>query len=296
MNPSRPPRDRVLVTGALGPAGASLCRQLRDRGVDVLGVDMAEQVGGGMRTRRVPAAGDSSFVPALMRIVRDEHADLLIPTVSEELPVLAMLAETRPTTGARIEVGPAAGVSIANDKWLTYLRLAEAGVEVPRSVLPGDLDDEVARWLGDTVVAKPRVGRGGRDVSVHRGPPPGGLDDAVIVQEFVPGTEYAPNLYLGAERAVAVVLEKTALAHGTVGNAVEVRRLDAEQAPDVTDVALRAARALGLTGAVDLDIRRRADGVPVVLEVNARCGANSAYAPEVLDAVLDTLLARAAVS
>ena len=33
-------------------------------------------------------------------------------------------------------------------------------------------------------------------------------------------------------------------------------------------------------------LRRRADGVPVVLEVNARFGANSAHAPELLDAAL----------
>jgi carbamoyl-phosphate synthase large subunit len=45
-------------------------------------------------------------------------------------------------------------------------------------------------------------------------------------------------------------------------------------------------RSLDLVGPVDIDVRRRADGRPVVLEVNARFGANSAWAPEVLDAVL----------
>ena len=37
-------------------------------------------------------------------------------------------------------------------------------------------------------------------------------------------------------------------------------------------------------------MRRRADGVPVVLEINARFGANSAHAPEVLDRLLDEYL------
>jgi carbamoyl-phosphate synthase large subunit len=41
-----------------------------------------------------------------------------------------------------------------------------------------------------------------------------------------------------------------------------------------------------LTGPVDVDIRRLADGTPVVLEVNARFGANSTYAPELLDMAL----------
>lgn len=286
----------ILVTGALGPAGRSLCRQLRDRGVDVVGVDMADFETGHCRTRRVPAAIDKHFVPALMRVADEENASLLIPTVSEELPVLAVLAATRTGTGPRIEVGPAGGVFTANDKWLTHQTLGRVGVEVPRSALPYGIDAEVAKWLGDTVVVKPRIGRGGRDVSVHSRAPLESLDDSMIVQEFIPGTEYAPNLYLSPGQDVVVVLEKTALAHGIVGNAVAVRRLEADQAPDVADLALRAARALGLTGPVDMDIRRRANGVPVVLEINARFGANSAHAPEVIDAVLNAAMVHAAVS
>lgn len=40
-----------------------------------------------------------------------------------------------------------------------------------------------------------------------------------------------------------------------------------------------------------MDIRRDADGTPVVLEVNSRFGANSASAPELLAAVLAEWLA-----
>jgi carbamoyl-phosphate synthase large subunit len=40
---------------------------------------------------------------------------------------------------------------------------------------------------------------------------------------------------------------------------------------------------------LDIDIRRRSDGIPVVLEINARFGANIRYAPEVLEAVLHAL-------
>jgi carbamoyl-phosphate synthase large subunit len=83
-----------------------------------------------------------------------------------------------------------------------------------------------------------------------------------------------------------VVVEKTELAHGNVGNAVATRRAEAGEAVDVGNVAMAAVRSLGLTGPVDVDVRRRADGTPVVLEVNARFGANSEQAPELLDAVL----------
>ena len=83
-----------------------------------------------------------------------------------------------------------------------------------------------------------------------------------------------------------VVLEKTELKEGIVGNAKSVRRVDAT---DVSDLAAAAARTVGLSGPLDIDIRRRSDGVPVVLEINARFGANIRHAPEVLEAVLNVL-------
>ena len=47
-------------------------------------------------------------------------------------------------------------------------------------------------------------------------------------------------------------------------------------------LAVKACHALKLKGPIDLDVRRMADGHPVVLEVNARFGANSSLAPELL--------------
>lgn len=281
------------MTGVLGPAGRSLRRQLRELGVDVIGVDMAIDPGSDHTFRRIPAATDRDFVPELLRVAHEEGVDLLIPTVSEELPVLGILAATRHHPVApplRIQIASPVAIAIADDKWLTYRALAQAGVPVPRSALPSAMERELHALRDATLLTKPRIGRGGRGISLHRGLPGGlsgePLSDSVIVQEFVPGTEYAPNLFLSATEEVVVVLEKTTLAHGTTGNAVEVRRLAADAAPDVADLAVRAALALALTGPVDLDIRRRADGVPVVLEVNARFGTNSAYAPEILEAVL----------
>jgi carbamoyl-phosphate synthase large subunit len=46
---------------------------------------------------------------------------------------------------------------------------------------------------------------------------------------------------------------------------------------------------VGLNGPLDIDIRRKGDGIPVVLEINARFGANIRYAPEILDAVIRQL-------
>jgi len=145
----------------------------------------------------------------------------------------------------------------------------------------------VAANLGWPCLGKPRVGRGGRGVTVYHKQDweaITALDDRFILQEFAPGTDYAPNVYLdGTGHAVVVVLEKTRLKEGIVGNALEVQRVDT---PDVAALAVSAGRALGFRGPLDVDVRRRAAGLPVVLEINARFGANLAHAPEVLDAML----------
>ncbi|MFK3981591.1 ATP-grasp domain-containing protein [Micromonospora sp. NPDC050397] len=276
---------RLLVTGAAGPAGRALLAALVNRGVTAVGVDMAPGGCGPDGIESVPAATDESFLPELLAVAARHRVDLIVPTVTEELPVLAPLAAraNRPW----VLVGTAEAVAIADDKWRTAQVLAGAGVAVPRSVLPGVLTAPALRgYLGTPYLSKPRHGRGGRGVRVHdgtEGPPPGSDD---VLQEFVPGTEYAVDLFTDPHGRVEalVVLRKTTLARGRVGNGLRVTR---DHCPDVADLARSAVRAIGLTGPADLDIRRRRDGSPVVLEVNARFGAHSGEAPEVLDALLD---------
>jgi carbamoylphosphate synthase large subunit len=203
----------------------------------------------------------------LAALVERQHADLVIPTVSEELVPLARQQDPR------VVVGPAEAVAVADDKWLTYLRLFDVGIAVPRSCLGGE------GLSGVEVISKPRVGRGGRGFVIHRDGPPH-LDRSRIVQELVPGTEYVVNLYLtddashDATNDVVDVLEKTE------------DGIHRTRAPDVAALAWSAAAAVGLRGPVDIDVRRRADGRPVVLDVNARFGAHSAHTPAVLDRLL----------
>lgn len=329
----------LLITGAGGPAGSSLGAQLAARGRTptavsrliagpsrVIGVDMAmpqpEVATLFDDFLLVPRADDPAFLPVVRAIVRRHGVDVVVPTVQEELPLFAAIGDL---LGARVVIGPSAGVALAQDKLFTMWALRSAGVSVPcfaaaedvtwdvvadvtadvtgdaTADATGDVAKDVTTapdgepggptWVGGLpLVVKPRTSRGGRGVRV--------VDDAAewgqieqagpghIVQSFAAGAEYAVQVYVspGSGEVTAVVLAKTALKQGRVGNAAGVRRSQADE--DVAAVAVAAVDALGLVGPVDVDVRRTDDGTPVVLEVNARFGANSAHAPELLDSVL----------
>jgi carbamoylphosphate synthase large subunit len=257
-----------------------------ERGCRVVGTDMRVLTPPGIEFHTVPPANAPGFLSAIHMISSSEHVDLIIPTVSEELPVFARGWNWQEEVP--VLVSSAEAISIADDKYLTATRLNSKGVAVPRFSLPSQVHSaqELGEKIGWPCISKPRVGRGGREVTWHPEqdwPTISRLKDGFILQEFAAGTDYAPNVYLGRNgEVVVIVLEKTELKEGIVGNAKSVRRVDA---PDVADLAAAAARTVGLFGPLDIDIRRNIDGAPVVLEINARFGANIRYAPEVFEAV-----------
>jgi carbamoylphosphate synthase large subunit len=264
------------------------------RGHHVVGVDARGEEEPGVKTPgvmffQVPPAAHPAFLDELALAVRRQDIQLLIPTVTEELPVIAR--HWCRVSAVPAMIGPAVPVEVADDKHATCVRLSGLGVTVPRFCLPSEVRSpgDVERTLGWPCLSKPRRGRGGRGVAVREPsdwPALEALDNSFVLQEFLPGTDYDPNLLMPRDRGAAplvVVLEKTRLKEGIVGNAAEVRRADA---PDVAALAAAAGQALGFVGPLDLDVRRGRDGRPAVIDINARFGANIACAPEILDAAL----------
>ncbi|MFD0867392.1 ATP-grasp domain-containing protein, partial [Tessaracoccus lubricantis] len=231
---------RVLVTGASGPAGRTLLDQLRARGIWAIGTDLLpRRRRGDVEILRSLPALDPGYVAQLRAMVEALDVDLVLPTVQEELPIVAAVGLPQAV------IGPSAAVDVAHDKWLTALVLSQGGVAVPRTVCGGALSAALIDWVGRPFVTKPRVSRGGRGVVVHRSwPPTVLLDDDQLLAEFLPGAEYAPNVFIADDPAddVVVVLRKTGLKGGEVGNATGVARVEF---PRVGVLAVDAARALG---------------------------------------------------
>lgn len=278
-------RLRAFVTGVGGAAGRAAVAFLREQQIPVLVGDVRPLEEEPLLVR-LPLAADAAFLPALRGELLAREAGLLVSTVTEELPLVARERDALRAAGCAVFISPVAATETANDKWLTVQALARAGVGVPRS-LAGRARAEVVEVLRFPLLSKPLRGRGGRGVEIHERPEDVGETRADrIYQEFLPGEEYDVNLFAdpGGEPAVVVVLRKTALRDGRVGNAAGVERVEAQ---DVGELAAATSRALGLEGPIDVDVRRDRDGRPLVLEVNARVGANVRSADEVLETLLE---------
>ncbi len=286
MSRSQHSPRRALVTGVGGPSGQAAVAALKAKGFTVMAVDMRVVPHAADDFTRVPAASDANYLPVIRDILSRQDIRWLVPTVSEELVLIAEAAPRIRREGVAVYIGAPESVRICNDKWDTACALKKAGVAVPSSAI-GDPDAPEVRALGFPVVSRPRVGRGGRGVVVHdrAGTAPAAAN--AVWQEFMPGAEYdvlmvahpeAPREIMAAE-----VFEKTVLRDGRVGNALEVVRANA---PDVARLAREAVAALGLSGPMDIDIRRGADGHLRVLEINARIGAHALKAPVIFQALI----------
>lgn len=136
----------------------------------------------------IPLANAADFAHALARLVRRLGIDLLVPGVDEELPLLAR------DDGTGLLLPDPVYVTAMLDKLETARRLAAAGLDHPRTVLGSEVD----RWDLFPCIAKPRTGRGSRNVHlVHSAKQfsaylgfTGLSPDDVVLQERVVGQEY----------------------------------------------------------------------------------------------------------
>ncbi len=277
----------ILITGASGPTGASLIDQCVARGIEVIGCDTSpRERGDGVEILAAHPAHHPDYLHQLCSMIEDHGIVTVIPTSCEELPILAR------ANLARVVVASPRAVDIANDKWLTTQCLAQAEVAVPRTIRAEDANGDLLADLGTPVLSKPRIARGGRGVRLHHCHNDAPTAPGLVISEFIPGAEYCAQVLRLAGRTRVVVLRKLSLREGLIGTAEKVVRVCD---PDIAQLAYQACVAIGICGPADLDIRRRDDGTPVVLEVNARFGSQSAHAPEILSGVLRAYCPRSQV-
>jgi carbamoyl-phosphate synthase large subunit len=261
---------RVLVTGVGGPAGVAVLRSLLRRSdVEVFAGDMDGWDSGlylvPAERRRILQPGLSpDFVDGIRQLCVDDAIDVVISTVDVELPPLA--ARRNDLGGAVLAAPSAATLAVTLDKWELAQRCAPL-LRVPVTRLL-NADGIALRWIFPVIV-KPRRGAGSRGVRLVADRPtllameP---DEALIIQEHLPGDEFSVDVLADADGGVVAAVPRT---RTRVDSGVSIAGQTVhDDALESTAVAV--ARAIGLRGVANVQLRRDSEGVPALLEVNPR--------------------------
>jgi predicted ATP-grasp superfamily ATP-dependent carboligase len=229
----------------------------------------------------IPPARSEEFVLALSRVLDESGADVLLPTVDEEIaalcrePVLSNLSELV----SFLLPGQEAALK-ALDKYRTTFEARRHDLPVPKTVVVPSPSEAgpAAEEIGYPVVAKPSRSRGARGISYigdegqveecwHRASAEGGQ---VLFQEFVPGPVFTVGTVCDGkgEIAASIVLVKTREVPATGGVAVSGRTVSN---PELQELGERFVTCLDWRGPASVEIKHdERDGSYRLMEVNPR--------------------------
>jgi carbamoyl-phosphate synthase large subunit len=245
----------------------AVVRALTAAGHQVVAVD-ADGLAVGLRLARrsgvLPRADDPAFVESLCDLAFDAGARALVPTLAEELVVLAGARTALEDVGVESWLPDPGAVETCTDKWRFAQAVAAAGVPGCRTGL-GSADGIQGPWI-----VKPRFGRGSRHV--HAVDDAEGLAWALprvpepIVQTRLSGREFTVDALVDRDGKLAGAVPRwrleTRAGISTKGRTFADSGLTARVAELLT--------AVGLVGPANVQGFVDADGRPTFVEVNPR--------------------------
>jgi carbamoyl-phosphate synthase large subunit len=269
----------VLVTGVGAPVGVGMIKALRASclPIRIVGVDSEPLAQGLFRVDQaylMPSARQNpeAYFEALVKISQTEGAAILFSGWEGELSLLAERKSIfEAQTGTILPLAPDA-TQKSLDKWLSTKVLSAFAVPVPDTVLPTDLEqlEDFRRNHAYPYLMKPRRGSGGRGLVLVQTDKELAffsdyLPDPVVQELLLPDDqEYTVGVFRQTDGKVTGALAlKRSLSGGLS------YRMESNSNAEACRIAMQAATALGLVGAVNVQMRLTNDGFKV-FEVNPR--------------------------
>jgi carbamoyl-phosphate synthase large subunit len=259
--------QRLMVTGAGGPAGTAVIEELERRDIAVLAVDVAADAAGfflASESAVVPRYVTDGYGDVLADLAVERGCDGIVSTISEEMVVLSHHVDRVKARGLAIWTPPSHALRQCVDKWAFAETLGAAHVPTPMTAL-GMRGSVPGPW-----VVKPRFGRGSNDVIVTASATVvdvmvDEVPDA-IVQHRIVGREFTADCLVDrGERVRGVVARWRSQTRG----GISVKGTVFESA-EIVDAVQATVSAIGLEGPINLQGFVGDDGAVTVIEVNPR--------------------------
>jgi carbamoyl-phosphate synthase large subunit len=291
----------VLVTGGGAPGIAGTIYALRNnsdrRPVRIITCDMnSDAVGKYMSDKFyvVPKATSPNFFEAIMNIAIQEKIDVVLPQVTNELPVLSSNIESFSSKGIKVAISSKNSIERANDKWTLLEVSKDCRVPAPKSLLTyseSSLIEAVKKfgYPNKKVIVKQRQSSGLRGLRVlsedswdvkrflTEKPEPIELSleqllsilrrgswPELIVQEYLPGEEYSVDVFRGNSGAIAIPRLRKKMRGGITFHAV------VEMNEKMQEFSLKLAESLDLRFCFGFQFKLSDEGIPKILECNPR--------------------------
>lgn len=237
-----------------------------------------------------PLIYDENYIPFLLEYCKKNRIDIVISLFDIDLLMLARHKKQFEEIGTKVVVSEPQIVEVCNDKWKTYEFLKNNGFYTPMSFLNmNEVTEKIANGeLKYPIIVKPRYGCGSISIAIaydeedlHYLTKKANKDiansylkyesaiteDKVIYQECLEGQEYGADIIndLHGETQNVIVRKKLAMRSGETDIAELVDELI------IKDTLLRLGKVTKHIANMDCDVFM-VDGVPYVLEMNARFG------------------------
>lgn len=237
-----------------------------------------------------PLIYDENYIPFLLNYCAENSIDILISLFDIDLLMLAKHKKSFDEIGTHVIVSDPQIVEICNDKWKTYQFLSNNGFHAPASYL--SINEVIKKIsIGELqypIVVKPRFGCGSISVAIaydeddlryltkrvnkdignsYLKYESAMAKDKVIYQQCLKGQEYGADVIndLHGETQNVIIRKKIAMRSGETDIAELV------DVPCIKSVLEKLGKTTKHIANMDCDVFL-VDGVPYILEMNARFG------------------------
>jgi carbamoyl-phosphate synthase large subunit len=266
----------VLVPGAAAPAGINTIKSLKMVKFNgkIIGTDSDSLAPGGFMAdifSTMPEAREESlFVDKLFELVKIHKVTVLMPSSGFDIYPYSKYRKELQELGANAVVSDIEVLEICRDKVRTYQEL------LPRFKVPFTTT-EPDKIPSFPVIAKPRSGKGSRDVIM--------IEDEsdlryvtskyhdMIFQQYLPGIEYTIDVLSDLNKeplfAVPRIRLQTKGGISTKGKIVRNQKMEED--------CMNIAKSIGIRGPCCIQMKETHDSEPQLVEVNARLGGGTIF-------------------
>ena len=218
---------------------------------------------------KLPPAKSPSYQAALIRIIKEEKIDFLVPACEEIFYISGFLSTLQ--TYCEVLCDTREKLLLLHDKWSFYQYLSQHNIKTPDTYLASQLPVR----LEHKRVIKPRFSRFASQVAYSRRIAPKKHSDSYIVQPFVKGQALCSYALVKNGQILAHTVYTTLLNAGKGAGIL----LQQTENKEIERIVSFIAQNLHFTGQLAFDFIKAPDGL-YAIECNPRMTSGLAFMPQ----------------